>query len=75
MPREKQTVTSDELEMANMLANEASLGFGDLFSAMYEKSKKSHNGGVTGMSVAEQPPRSRSQSYRDNPGAVPNQAA
>lgn len=31
----------DELEIANQLANEASLGFGDLISTMMHKSKKS----------------------------------
>ena len=41
------TVDKDELEIANQLANEASLGFGDLFSNRAhhkEKSKMSQHG-------------------------------
>ena len=52
-------VSEDELEMANQLANEASLGFGDLYSLMHHtKSKKSQHAERTLMSAvdAEFPP-------------------
>jgi len=74
--REIPTAISDELEMANQLANEASMGFGDLFSIMHSKSKKSlPRGGTTKMSAVDgdvQPHRSRSQSNRDRP-SVPKE--
>ena len=52
------------------------MGFGDLFSAMHSKSKKSlPGGGTTKMSGVDgdvQPHRSRSQSNRDRP-SVPQE--
>lgn len=61
-------ITTDEIEMANQLANEASLGFGDLLSMMHSKSKRSQHAGTRMSAVdADCPPlRSRSQSYRDH---------
>lgn len=61
-------VSADEIEMANQLANEASLGFGDLYSLMLSKSKKSQYERTQMSAVGGEPPpqRSRSQSYRDN---------
>jgi len=70
MPHEatNNAFNENELEIANQLANEASLGFGDLFSMLHSKSKKSQHAERTLMSAmnTESPPlRSRSQSYRD----------
>jgi len=49
------------------------MGFGDMFSMMHSKSKKSlPGGGTTKMSTVDaeaQPHRSRSQSNRDRPSA------
>ena len=68
----QEPISADELEMANQLANEASLGFNDLISTMmhHPRSKKSQYDAYAGtrMSAVDgecQPQRSRSQSYRD----------